>query len=78
MLILALAGEVLVLLGVVGDEVVGVSIAMATILWTTTTSAVQAVVVKPREPVDDQCQLFVPKHLLLYNRHQRRQGKGDL
>jgi len=58
-LVLALAGVVLVrgvlvLLGAVGDEVVEVSIAEASILWTTTAPAVQAVVVKPRELVDDQ------------------------
>ena len=42
-----LAGEVLVLLGVVGDEVVGISTAIATILRTTTASVVHTVVVKP-------------------------------
>ena len=42
-----LVGGVLVLLGVVSDEVVGVSIAIATLLRTTTTLAVHAVVVKP-------------------------------
>ena len=41
-----LARKVLVLLGVVGDEVVRVSTAIATILWTTTSPAVHAVVVK--------------------------------
>ena len=50
-----LAGEVLVLLGVVGDEVVGVSTAIASFLWTTTMPTIQVVVVKPREPADDQC-----------------------
>jgi hypothetical protein len=49
-----LAGGVLVLLGAVGDKVVGVSIAEASILRTTTAPVVQAVVVKPREPIDDQ------------------------
>ena len=84
-LVLALArvilvGEVLVLLGVVGDEVVGVFIAIASFLRTTTALAIQAVVVKPRELADDQCQLVVPKglQLLLYDRHQRRQGKRHL
>ena len=57
-LVLALAGvmlarEVLVLLGTVGDEVVGVSIAISSCLRTTTASVIQAVVVKPREPADD-------------------------
>ena len=42
-----LVGEVLVLLGVVGDKVVGISTAIATILWTTTVSMVHVVVVKP-------------------------------
>jgi hypothetical protein len=60
-LILALAGVVLVLLMAVGDEVVGVSTAVASFLWTSTTPAIQAVVVKPREPADDQCQLVVPR-----------------
>ena len=85
MLVLALAGvmlarEVPVLLGEVGNEVVRISIAIATILRTTTALVVHEVVVKSRESVDDQCQLIVPKclHLLHYNRHQRRQGKGDL
>ena len=55
MLVLALAGvmltgEVLVLLGAVGDEVVGVSTAIASFLWTTTTSVIQAVVVEPFTP----------------------------
>jgi hypothetical protein len=73
----ALVGGVLILPGAVGNEVVWVSIAIASILRTTTASAIQAVVVKPREPVDDQCQLIIRKglQLLLYNRHQRRQGK---
>ena len=66
-----LAEEVLVLLGVMSDEVVEVSTTIATILRTTTALAVHAVVVKPRELVDDQCQLIVPKclHLHLCNRH---------
>jgi hypothetical protein len=38
---------VLVLLGTVGDEVVGISTAIASFLQTTTTPAIQAVVVKP-------------------------------
>ena len=65
---------VLVLLGVVGDEVVGVFIAIASFLRTTTALAIQAVVVKPREPADDQCQLIIIKglQLLLYDKHQRR------
>ena len=51
-LVLALAGvmlaeEVLILLGAVGDEVVGVSIAIASFLWTTTVPTIQAIVVKP-------------------------------
>ena len=51
-LVLALAGVilvggVLVLLGAVSDEVVCFSTAIATLLWTTTTSAISAVVVKP-------------------------------
>jgi hypothetical protein len=37
----------LVLLGAVGDKVVWVSTPKASILWTTTTSVVQAVVLKP-------------------------------
>jgi hypothetical protein len=50
-LVLALAGVilvegVLVLLGAVGDEVVGISTAIASFLRTTTTLAIQAVVVK--------------------------------
>ena len=50
-LVLALAGVVLVggvlvLLGAVGDEVVGIFIAIATIFRTTTAPAVHAVVVK--------------------------------
>ena len=49
-----LAREVLVLLGAVGDEVVRVSTVEASILRTTTAPAIQAVVVKPRELVDDQ------------------------
>jgi hypothetical protein len=40
-----LAGEVLVLLGVVGDKVVGVSTVVASFLQTPTTPVVQAVVV---------------------------------
>jgi hypothetical protein len=41
---------------------------------------IQAFVVKPREPADDQCQLVIPKtlHLLVYDRHQRRQDKRHL
>jgi hypothetical protein len=84
-LVLALARVVLVegvlvLLGAVGDEVVRISTAVASFLRTTTTSAIQAVVVKPREPANDQRQLVVPKtlHLLLCDRHQRRQGKRHL
>jgi len=51
-LVLALAGvvlveRVLVLLGAVGDKVVRVSTSKASILWTTTSLVVQAVVVKP-------------------------------
>jgi len=46
---------VLVLLGAMGDKVVVVSIAIACCLRTTITPVIQAVVVKPREPVDDQC-----------------------
>jgi hypothetical protein len=63
---------VLVLLGVVGDEVVRVSTAVASFLQITTTPMIQAVVVKPREPADDQRQLVVPKglQLLLYDRHK--------
>jgi hypothetical protein len=38
---------VLVLLGIVGDEVVRISTCIASILRTTTTSMIQAVVVKP-------------------------------
>jgi hypothetical protein len=59
---------------------VGISTAVASFLWTTTTSAIQAVIVKPRESADDQCQLVIPKtlHLLLCDRHQRRQGKRHL
>jgi hypothetical protein len=67
-LVLALARVVLVrgvlvLLGAVGDEVVGVSTAVASFLWTTITLAIQAVVMKPRELADDQWQLVVPKGL---------------
>jgi hypothetical protein len=54
---------VLVLLGAVGDEVVGVSTAIASFLWTTITLAIQAVVMKPRELADDQWQLVIPKGL---------------
>jgi hypothetical protein len=39
----------------VGVEVVGISTAVASFLWTTTTPAIQAVAVKLREPADDQC-----------------------
>jgi hypothetical protein len=51
-LVLAFAGViliegVLVLLGAVGDNVVGISISVASFLWTTTMPAIQAVVVKP-------------------------------
>jgi hypothetical protein len=49
-----LVGGVLVLLGAVDDEMVGVSTAIASFLWTPTTSPVPAVVVKPRKPADDQ------------------------
>jgi hypothetical protein len=49
-----LVGEVLVLLGAVDDEMVGVSTAVASFLWTPTTSPVPVVVVKPRKPADDQ------------------------
>jgi hypothetical protein len=84
-LVLALAGVVLiggvlVLLGAVGDEVVRISTVVASLLRTTTTPAIQVVVVKPREPTDDQHQLVVPKglQLLLCDRHQRRQGKRHL
>jgi hypothetical protein len=45
-LVLALAGEVLVLLRAVGDEVVEVSIAIASILWSTLGSVVLMIVVK--------------------------------
>jgi hypothetical protein len=56
-LVLVLAGVVLakgvlVLLGAVGDEVVGVSIAITSFLQTTALE-IQAVVVKSREPADD-------------------------
>ena len=75
-----LARGVLVLLGAVGNKVVGVSTAVASFLRTPSTSMVQAVVMKPRKPADDQCQLIVPKslQLLLCDRHQRRQGKRHL
>jgi drug/metabolite transporter (DMT)-like permease len=75
-----LIGGVLVLLRAVGDEVVGVSTTIASFLQTTTTLVIQAVIVKPQEPVDDQCQLVVPKglQLLLYDRHQRRHSKQHL
>jgi hypothetical protein len=58
-LVLALArailvGGVLVLLGAVGDKVVRISTVVASFLRTTTTLVIQAVVVKPREPTDDQ------------------------
>jgi hypothetical protein len=43
----ALVRGVLFLLGVVGDEVVGVSTAIASILRTTTVPAIQAVIMKP-------------------------------
>jgi hypothetical protein len=42
-----LVGGVLVLLGAVGDKVVGISTAVASFLETTTTLAIQAIVVKP-------------------------------
>jgi hypothetical protein len=45
-LVLALAGEVLVLLGAVGNKVVRVSIAIAIILRTTTAPTVHAIIVK--------------------------------
>jgi hypothetical protein len=59
--VLALVGEALVLLGVVGDEVIRVSIVVASFLQTPNTPVIQAVVVKPRKPANDQCQLTVPK-----------------
>ena len=68
-LILALARVVLVdeglLLGAVRDEVVRISTSIASLLRATTASAVQTVVVKPREPTDDECQLIIPKRLQL-------------
>jgi hypothetical protein len=66
-----LAREALVLLGAMGDEVVGVSTVIASFLQTLTTPVVQAVVVKPQKPADDQCQLVIPKslQLLLCDRH---------
>jgi hypothetical protein len=59
-LVLALAGVilvggVLVLLRIVGDEVVEISTPIASILQIITTPAIQAVVVKPRQPANDQC-----------------------
>ena len=74
-----LVGEVLVLLGAVGDEVDGISIAKASLVLTTML-AIQAFIVEPQEPVDDQSQLVIPKclHLFLCNRHQRRQRKEIL
>jgi hypothetical protein len=48
-----LVGGVLVLLEAVGDEVVRVSTVVASFLQTITTSAIQAVVVKPRELTND-------------------------
>jgi hypothetical protein len=64
----------------VGDEVVGVSTAVASFLQTPTTPVIQAVVVKLREPTDDQRHLIISKGLqmLLYDRHQGRQGKQHL
>ena len=60
-----LAEGVLVLLGAVGDEVVGISIAIASLLRSTTVLALQAVVVKPRELADDERQLIIPEDLQL-------------
>jgi hypothetical protein len=59
-LVLALVGVilvegVLVLLRIVGDEVVEISTPIASILQIITTPAIQAVVVKPRQPANDQC-----------------------
>ena len=67
------AGGVLALLGAFGTEVVRATTAEAALLLTSM-PVVHAVVVEPREPVDDQRQLIIPKclHLLLYNRNQRR------
>ena len=68
-LVLVLAGVVLVgeglLLGAVRDKVVRISTSIASLLRATTASAVQTVVVKPREPTDDECQLIIPKRLQL-------------
>jgi len=57
---LTLAGVVLVtgvvvLLGAMGNEVVGFSTVVAAHLLITAPMMIQVVVVKPREPTDDQC-----------------------
>ena len=74
-----LVREVLVLLGAVGDKVVGISTAKASLVLTAT-PAIQTVVVEPRELADDRSQLIIPKclHLLLCTRHQRRQRKESM
>jgi hypothetical protein len=62
-----LAGVILVLafwLGAVGDEVVRRAVVVASLLLTTTPT-ILVVVVEPLEPVDDQCQIVVTKHLNL-------------
>jgi len=69
-LVLALAGvilvgEVVVLLGAVGDKVVGISTVVAPHLLITALVTIQAVVLKLRELANDQCQLVIPKGLQL-------------
>jgi len=64
-LVLGLGGLMLVFVGAVGDEVVEAATSKASFLLCTTPT-VHAVVVKPREPVDDQCQVIISKYLQLF------------
>jgi len=63
--VLGLGGLMLVFVGAVGDEVVEAATSEASLLLTTT-PPVHAIVVKPQEPVDDQCQLIISKYLQLF------------
>ena len=60
--VLGLGGLMLVFVGVVGDEVVKATTSEASLLLSTKPT-VHVVVVKPREPVGDQRQLIISKHL---------------
>jgi len=60
-LVLGLGGLMLVFVGAVDDEVVETATSKAPFLLSTA-STVHAVVVKPRQPVDDQCQLIISEY----------------